>query len=100
MNQKGKARVSQQCSRESYDRGAPVDARLGTGSPAGENRSQRHLCPEAIWFRLQCLGRARTLSVREFRMQLSSGSQDIAQSKGLEREPKNHGVCRRGSLLR
>lgn len=60
-----------------------MDARLGTVSPAGGSISQHHLCPEAIWFQLQCLGRARTLSVREFRMQLSSWSQDIAQSKGL-----------------
>lgn len=72
MNKIGKVHVSQQCSQESYDRGAPVEARLGTVSPAGGNRSQCHLCPEAIWLQLQCLGRSGTLAVGEFRVQLST----------------------------
>lgn len=67
----GKLHVSLQCTQESYDRGAPAETRLGTVSPAGENRSQGHLCPEAIWFQLQRLGRGRTLTVGEIRMQLS-----------------------------
>lgn len=51
--------------RKSCDRGVPAETRLGTVSPAGGNRSQGHLCPEAIWFQLQRLGRGRTLTVGE-----------------------------------
>lgn len=82
-----------------YDSGTPAVTRLGTVSPAGGNRSQGHLCPEAIWFQLQRLGRGRTLTVGEIRMQLSTLSEGIAQGKGLVRKPENHDAHRVGPLL-